>query len=106
MVTAEGPVWQFVNPVQIIFGAGALDEVAGIIGGRRYCLVTYDEPYFKTLSRRIAERAGRPAVVVDTITPNPDFVTLSEQCVRFADSAALLRQGNEVGVWRDGVAVR
>jgi phosphonate metabolism-associated iron-containing alcohol dehydrogenase len=84
-VAAEGPVWRFVNPVQIIFGAGALGQVAGIIGGRRYCLVTYDEPYFKILSQRVAERAGRPAVVVDTITPNPDFVTLAEQCARFAD---------------------
>ena len=53
--TAERPVWRFDNPVKILFGAGALDEVAGIIGGRRYCLVTYDEPYFKTLSQRVAE---------------------------------------------------
>jgi len=86
VATAEGPVWRFVNPVQIIFGAGALDGVAEIIGGRRYCLVTYDEPYFKVLSQRVAERAGPPAAAVDSITPNPDFVTLSEQCGQFADS--------------------
>ena len=80
-------MWRFDNPVKILFGAGTLDEVAGIIGGRRYCLVTYDEPYFKTLSRRVAEGAGRPAVVIDTIRPNPDFVTLAEQCAHFADLA-------------------
>ncbi len=84
---AESPVWRFDNPVKILFGAGTLEEVAGIIGGRRYCLVTYDEPYFKTLSRRVAEGAGRPAVVIDTIRPNPDFVTLAEQCTHFADLA-------------------
>jgi phosphonate metabolism-associated iron-containing alcohol dehydrogenase len=85
--TAERPMWRFDNPVKILFGAGTLDQVAGIIGGRPYCLVTYDEPYFKTLSRQVAEGAGQPAVVIDTIRPNPDFNTLSEQCARFADLA-------------------
>jgi len=85
LATAERPVWQFDNPVKILFGAGALGEVAGIIGGRHYCLVTYDEPYFRTLSQRVAEGAGQPAVIIDTIRPNPDFITLSDQCARFAD---------------------
>jgi len=85
--TVERPVWRFDNPVKILFGIGALDQVAGIIAGRPYCLVTYDEPYFQSLSQRVAERAGPPAIVIDSIRPNPDFVSLSEQCARFADRA-------------------
>ena len=80
-------MWRFSNPVKILFGVGTLDEVAGIIAGRRYCLVTYDEPYFKTLSRRVAEGAGPPTVVIDTVKPNPDFISLSEQCAEFAELA-------------------
>jgi len=80
-------MWQFNNPVKIQFGAGALDSVAGIIGERPYCLVTYPEAYFEDLSRRLTERSGRPAVVINSVTPNPDFTTLSEQCSRFAEFA-------------------
>ena len=78
-------MWEFHNPVKILFGAGALDHVAGIIGGRCYCLVTYGEPYFRALAQRVAERAGEPALVIDSIRPNPDFITLAEQCEHFPD---------------------
>jgi phosphonate metabolism-associated iron-containing alcohol dehydrogenase len=78
-------VWRYDNPVEILFGDGTLDEVAGIIDGRPYCLVTYDEPYFRTLGQTVAEGAGPPAIVIDNITPNPDFTTLTESCARFAD---------------------
>jgi alcohol dehydrogenase len=78
-------VWRYDNPVKVLFGGGALNEVAGIIGGRPYCLVTYDEPHFRTLGQTVAEDAGPPAIVIDNITPNPDFTTLTESCARFAD---------------------
>ena len=35
--------WAYWNPVRIRFGAGLLDEVAGLIGNRRWALVTYDQ---------------------------------------------------------------
>ncbi len=78
-------MWRYDNPVKVLFGGGALNEVAGIIGGRPYCLVTYDEPHFRTLGQMVAEDAGPPAIVIDNITPNPDFTTLTESCARFAD---------------------
>jgi len=82
------PVWTFENPVKICFGNGALDTVSDIIGGRPYSLVTYNEPYFKTLANRLIDSAGEPVSLIDNITPNPNFNTLTESCRQFADSAS------------------
>jgi len=81
-------VWTFENPVKICFGNGALDTVSDIIGGRPYSLVTYNEPYFKTLANRLIDSAGEPVSLIDNITPNPNFNTLTESCRQFADSAS------------------
>jgi alcohol dehydrogenase len=81
-------VWSFENPVKICFGNGAFDSVSDIINGRSCSLVTYNEPYFDDLTNRLIENAGEPASIINNITPNPDFSTLTETCRQFADSAS------------------
>ena len=51
--------WVYWNPVLVRFGAGAFDEVAGLIRKRRYALVTYDQPIFKDLAARLAEGSAQ-----------------------------------------------
>jgi len=80
-------VWTFENPVEIRFGKGVFDSVGDIVQGRPFCLVTYNEPYFKTLADRLIGAAGKPASIVDNITPNPNFDTLTESCRQFARDA-------------------
>ena len=80
-------MWTFENPVKIGFGNGVFDSVGDIINGRSYSLVTYNEPYFDALVDRLIENAGQPASIINNITPNPDFNTLTETCRQFADSA-------------------
>ncbi|MGI9317298.1 MAG: iron-containing alcohol dehydrogenase PsrA [bacterium] len=80
-------MWTFVNPVEIRFGKGVLDSVGDIIHGRPFCLVTYNEPYFKTLANRLIATAGKSACIINNITPNPNFISLDESCRQFADSA-------------------
>jgi phosphonate metabolism-associated iron-containing alcohol dehydrogenase len=80
-------VWKFENPVEISFGNGVFDTVGDIIGGSPYCLVTYDEPYFDSLTSRLIDSAGKPASIINNITPNPNFITLSESCAQFAETA-------------------
>ena len=77
-------MWSFHNPVRVTFGAGALGQVAGVLDGRRYALVTYGEPRFAEMARRITADAGKPVVVIDDVSPNPDFVRLATSCSRFA----------------------
>lgn len=81
-------MWTYENPVKICFGNGALESVCDIIDGRPFCLVTYDESYFNTLVLRLVASAGKPALIVNNITPNPDFNTLVESCRLFAESAS------------------
>lgn len=81
-------MWQYANPVEIEFGAGALDRLAAALRGRSYCLVTYAEPFFAELAARIARSAGAPTLIIDAVTANPDFRSLDECCARFAAAPA------------------
>ena len=59
-----------------------------VLGGRAYCLVTYDDAnggsVFADLARRIETMAGAPAAAVRNIGPNPDFIGLAESCRLYA----------------------
>lgn len=73
--------WRYTNPVQITFGAGAIDTIADKIATRPYCLLTYhDHPFFADTARRIAALAGSPAVIVRDVIPNPDYPSLRAAC--------------------------
>ena len=75
--------WAYWNPVTIRFGSGLLDGVAGLIGKRRWALVTYDQPIFRELSARLTAIAGAPVVSVTNIETNPDCADLALSCRQF-----------------------
>ena len=74
----EAMQWAYWNPVRIRFGAGTFEEVAGLIGKRRWALVTYDQPIFKELTARLVKAAGEPVAVINNIDTNPDCRDLVE----------------------------
>ncbi|MBN8990232.1 MAG: phosphonoacetaldehyde reductase [Rhizobiales bacterium] len=76
--------WKYGNPVQIEFGVDSFDKLSGLIGRRRYALVTYGEPFFDQLAARLKKTAGAPVLVVSDVAPNPDYRLLAEQTSRFA----------------------
>ena len=78
-------MWSYRNPVDVRFGRGSFSLLADAIGGRRYALVTYGEPYFRALSAELEAKAGKPVLVIDDIAPNPDIVRLEAQTTRFAN---------------------
>lgn len=66
------------NPVAIRFGPGALEDLPGVIGGRRAALVTFPEAEALGLVARLRGVLGaRLAAVIDRIEPNPDVSWLS-----------------------------
>lgn len=72
------------NPLtQITFDNGCFDLLAGIIGDRKYCVVTYGEPYFESLIDRLVAMSGPPLIVIDDVAPNPEFNLLRKQAERF-----------------------
>ena len=77
-------VWKYANPVQIEFGVDSFDKLPELIGGRRYALVTYGEPFFDDLANRLKKTAGAPVLIVSDVAPNPDYRLLAEQTGRFA----------------------
>ena len=71
-------MWSYQNTVRIRFGVGSLSGIGDLIQGRAYCLVTYDEPIFHDIARRIAAIAGPAALTIDNVIPNPDFHMLAD----------------------------
>ncbi len=64
------------NSVDIIFGAQSLTSIASLIRGRRYALLTYDDPIFAYLTRRVADLAGMPTFLFNAVEPNPSLQSL------------------------------
>lgn len=79
--------WAYWNPVKVRFGTGLFNELAGMIDGRRWALVTYDQPIFRELAARLTEAAGAPLVTISNIETNPDCADLSESCRQFGAAA-------------------
>lgn len=76
--------WTYANPVRITFGEGALAGLKDVIGGRRYCLLTYnDNPFFDEVAETVTRSAGAPAVTVREVEPNPSFNGLRGNCRSF-----------------------
>ena len=71
------------NPCLITFGADSFAQLARLIDGRRYAVVTYPEPFFADLVAQLSGDAGEPVVVIDDVAPKPDFGLLGKQAARF-----------------------
>ena len=85
----EIAVWSYRNPVDVRFGQASFSEVARLLGGRSFALVTYGEPFFLGLADELARSAGEPALVIDDIAPNPDIDLLRLQTGRFTGLAKM-----------------
>jgi phosphonate metabolism-associated iron-containing alcohol dehydrogenase len=69
--------WRYHNPVDVRFGAGALDELAQVTCERRVTLVTFPEAEGLGVVERIRKLLGRHlAQVIDRTEPNPDVSQL------------------------------
>ena len=77
-------MWTYTNPTRVVVGAGAVEGIGGLIGGRPYCLVTYGEPHFAALAGRIEALAGPALGIVGAIAANPDYGMLDRACRAFA----------------------
>jgi phosphonate metabolism-associated iron-containing alcohol dehydrogenase len=76
--------WTYSNPVRIEFGVDSFDKLNALIGNRTYALVTYGEPVFAELERRLNDAAGPSVLTIRDVAPNPDYRLLTAQTARFA----------------------
>ena len=76
--------WNYANPVRIEFGIDSFTKLPGLIGRRRYAVVTYGEAFFDALVRDLEKDAGVSVLTIRDVAPKPDYRLLSEQTGRFA----------------------
>lgn len=113
----------YFNPVQSVFGAGALASLPALLQGRRAALVTFPEAQGLGLLARLQETLGDAlACVIDQVQPNPDVAELGATWERFwreqattevivavgggsaIDTAKALMVGTDSGCFADLVA--
>jgi alcohol dehydrogenase len=76
-------LWRYANPVKITFGDGALASLGSFLQGRRWCLVSYDEPFFNALTQQLRDLVGAPDLVIDEVSTHPDLAALEHMCGNF-----------------------
>lgn len=74
--------WSYHNPVDIRFGGDAIATLTTCIGTARYAVVTYDEPFFASLTEQLTMAAHAPEIVINDVLPNPDCRNLKGQTDR------------------------
>lgn len=88
----------YFNPVQSVYGAGALGTLPRLLGAQRVALVTFPEAGALGLRARLEALLGaRLACVIDDVRPNPDVAELTATWERFwrdhADVDAIVAVG-------------
>lgn len=81
-------MWEYKNPVRVLFGNDGFASLPELIAGRSYALVTYPDAPFRALSDKLIGAAGAPVLLISDIAPNPDCRLLDGQAARFADLAS------------------
>jgi alcohol dehydrogenase len=72
--------WTYRNPVHITFGVDALNQIGTLVAGRGYLLVTHPGAPFTELTARVAQLAGAPLAIINSIEPNPSLAMLQGIC--------------------------
>ena len=68
----------YMNPVQSVYGPGALSRLPELLAGRKAALVTFPEAAAIGLLDRVKAVLGDSlACVIDQVTPNPDVAELT-----------------------------
>jgi phosphonate metabolism-associated iron-containing alcohol dehydrogenase len=113
----------YFNPVQSVYGPGALSRLPELLAGRKAALVTFPEARAIGLLPRLEQALqGHLACVIDQVRPNPDVAELAATWEQFwrdhrdvevivaigggsaIDTAKALMVGNESGSFQDLVA--
>lgn len=89
-------LWKYHNPVRLSVGPGAFGQIAAAVAGRPYALVTYPEPVFADLGRRLAITTGSQALVITDFRPKPtldDLRTCNEALAQHPDIGLIVALG-------------
>lgn len=81
------PRWGFRNPVRLVFGMDRLNDLPGLVKGRRALLVTTPGFTRRGITDRVKGLIGPSLVkIIDTVGPNPELDDLQETAERLQET--------------------
>ena len=71
-------MWNYYNPVEIIFGKNRFQEVHNALKGKSYIIITHPEEIFKKYSDELSLSSHPPLSIMTDVQPNPDYKDILE----------------------------
>ena len=77
-------MWNYYNPVEIIFGKNRFQEVHNALKDKSYIIITHPEEIFKKYSDELNTSSNPPLTIMTEVQPNPDYKDILELQKKFA----------------------
>ena len=71
-------MWNYFNPVEIIFGENRFKEVHDALKNKNYIIITHPEEIFKKYSDELKSSSNPPLSIMTDVQPNPDYKDILE----------------------------
>ena len=71
-------MWNYYNPVEIIFGKNRFQEVHNALKDKSYIIITHPEEIFKKYSDELNASSNPPLTIMTEVQPNPDYKDILE----------------------------
>ena len=77
-------MWNYFNPVEIIFGKNRFQEVHNALKDKSYIIITHPEEIFKKYSDELNTSSHPPLAIMTEVQPNPDYKDILELQKKFS----------------------
>ena len=77
-------MWNYYNPVEIIFGKNRFQEVHNALKDKSYIIITHPEEIFKKYSDELNTSSNPPLAIMTEVQPNPDYKDILELQKKFS----------------------
>ena len=77
-------MWNYFNPVEIIFGENRFKEVHDALKNKNYIIITHPEEIFKKYSDELKSSSNPPLSIMTDVQPNPDYKDILELQKKFS----------------------
>ena len=80
-------MWNYYNPVDVVFGENKFSEIHKILENKKYVVVTHPEEIFKKYTDQLNTSSNPPLMVMTEVQPNPDYLDILTLLKNFASIA-------------------
>ena len=77
-------MWNYFNPVEIIFGENRFKEVHDALKNKNYIIITHPEDIFRKYSDELNSSSNPPLSIMTDVQPNPDYKDILELQSKFS----------------------